>query len=133
LKLWMLMTVVTLAALGLGAARFLGRVLLARQMASHHAAEEAEFRRIVEYHAKGVAYTERAMAYVDMHPHGTDSEPPGAFKGIIKDWKACRDDYRNGVEYFTKHLVYETRLRRKWERAARFPWPSVAPDPPEPE
>lgn len=38
-----------------------------------------------------------------------------------------------GNENRDLHMFYYRSLKEKYERAARYPWISVAPDPPEPE
>lgn len=40
---------------------------------------------------------------------------------------------RQAAEQMVRHAEYYRGLKQKYETAARYPWRSVAPDPPEPE
>jgi hypothetical protein len=57
----------------------------------------------------------------------------GTFKGPIN---LCGQQWANLLEkapHYPRKIDYYTRMRVKYERAARYPWLRIPPDPPEPE
>jgi hypothetical protein len=70
-------------------------------------------------------FLEQARHYADAS--GTPcSEPPEAGTEAFQEWIGEQERQRRRVEHFD-------RLRLKYERAARYPWLPVAPDPPPPD
>jgi hypothetical protein len=72
---------------------------------------QAHLQRLADYHAK--------MAWQLQSSHGTVIRPNGAFVHVPLTPQRLAD--------------YHEDLARKYERAARYPWLPVEPDPPEPE
>jgi hypothetical protein len=69
-------------------------------------------------------FLERAWRYAD--PSSIPiSDPPEAGTAAFQEWEREQERQRLRVEHFDQ-------LRLKYERAARYPWLPVAPDPPEP-
>ena len=57
------------------------------------------------------------------------------YEGAIETSAApsVAEGYRHRVEMYRDEANHHGRLRRKYARAARYPWLPVEPDPPEPE
>jgi hypothetical protein len=69
--------------------------------------------------AQGHDLAARRAADALWAPPGWETNPgEGGQRSAIPDWE---------------RLAYHNRLKEKYERAARYPWLPVGPDPPEPE
>jgi hypothetical protein len=101
-----LMVAVAVAALLLGGVVLWRKRILHLERANVEAASEMQSRALIKVYGSAV----------------TTSAAPSVAEG-----------YRHWVEVFREEADYHGMLRRKYERAARYPWLSVAPDPPRPE
>jgi hypothetical protein len=70
-------------------------------------------------------FLDRARYYADASLSPI-SDPPPPGDDALQEWESEQARQRERVEHFE-------RLGLKYERAARYPWLPVAPDPPEPE
>ncbi len=70
-------------------------------------------------------FLDRARHYADASLVPV-SDPPPAGTDALQKWEREQERQRKRIEHFD-------RLRLKYERAARYPWLPVVPDPPEPE
>jgi hypothetical protein len=70
-------------------------------------------------------FLDRARRYPDASSIPI-SDPPEAGTDAFQEWEREQERQRKRVEHFGQ-------LRLKYERAARYPWLPVAPDPPKPE
>jgi hypothetical protein len=125
-----LMIAVAIAGLILGIA--IGGVRLLRR--------HGQFQGLAEMHAKiaGIWREEeqswsRVVALCEVMMRG---EGDGGFFGFgpRKDsYRAKAVHYRAAVAKAVLKVSYRDAMRSKYQRAARYPWLSVEPDPPEPE
>ena len=123
LKLWMLIVLVALVAVGIGAERTIQRVQNERERAAYYAGLEDDCRRDLARSAEILAWRQRCAAF--WRSRGVP-DTAARFEDYIPDDKS-------NVHYYRSSRDYYSRMRRKHERASRFPWPAVAPDPPPPE
>jgi hypothetical protein len=80
------------------------------------------FARLAAHHSRGaMEHFSVLMGFGGGPPPSPDDLPPGA-RGPVRELRREQD----------LHL-YHLALSRKYERAARYPWLPVAPDPPEPK
>lgn len=58
-----------------------------------------------------------------------------SLESTLRYWRTveAKERSRPGFSKFRRIYDYEVAMRRKYERAARYPWLPVAPDPPEPK
>jgi len=119
LKLWMFAILVALVGVGIGAERTIRRVAGYRRLAASYAAKDAEDR-------QNLARAERTLARATERFGGS----PGFERTLFLDWQS---DAAGRIAELRRRIERSARLRRQYERACRFPWPSVAPDPLTPE
>ena len=77
-------------------------------------------------------YRQRAVYHSKME---TDAEHlMNFYRGdLVMKRGEDREDFPAKLARFTKKNIYHSEMKRKWEGAARRPWISVEPDPPQPE
>ena len=73
------------------------------------------------------ATTEAVAKLTDASAAG---EMPEDHKAAIR---MSAKDFREDAEQATRRAAYHASLKRKYERAARYPWLPVEPDPPPPK
>jgi hypothetical protein len=98
-----------------------------RNRSADHAKREAQYQATVVQRQRKIETTERLLARLVGVIDGARAEAwrqnREAELQQWKDMKAAHNTLAN----------YHGRLRRKYERAARYPWLPIAPDPPEPK
>ncbi len=100
-----MMVGVAIVGAALGLASMKSRSDEFARKAHHFADREARMRELMEFLAK---------------------PEPGSHPTSIRNIRKICDYILTGIEH-------DKRMRRKYERAARYPWLTVAPDPPEPK
>jgi hypothetical protein len=117
-----LMVAVVVVGIILGS---IAQVLRLRRFARAHEAKAAEIRIAMKarsINAETAGNTEEAIRRMaSEYPAQANSLLPGASK-----YQRSREAHKRKVDYYE-------RLLEKYSRAARHPWLTVSPDPPEPE
>jgi hypothetical protein len=133
-KLLMLAVLVALAGVGFGINRTAWRVQETRKMVAYHTAAEADSRERLAFCAKMLRSSEELVATTRGFAKSIGNP---MIKARIESTLAMDEedvrDYRQQADVSRQQIDYRIRMRQKYERACRFPWPSVPPDPPEPE
>jgi hypothetical protein len=111
---WM-MVAVAIAGIGLGGYRMHRHRLRSLERARSYAESER--------------YCSFMWSEVSAYPNFRwpgDHRPPSSPEELRKAEEVAHSSWERKIDYHAN-------LRRKYERAARYPWLPVAPDPPEPE
>src|SRR5262249_11686008 len=103
----------------------------AREQAEYHRSQEKLSRGYVEATGKALADAERwlAQAGINRRRRPDDREMMRPIENATPFWEERTVQLRTEIDDWRRGLDYHSRMRRKWERAARFPWPSVHRDP----
>jgi hypothetical protein len=107
-----------------------------RARAAYYAGREANNRGIaatqsalIRNRSELIAITERLLAGEE----GRDPRRADAYRGDLVRERETLADNREEEAVIGRRIGYFGEMRRKHERAARYPWLPVGPDPPEPE
>ncbi len=98
---------VAIAGVTMGVATMPQRISIRETKASFHATRAAEQRAIVADWRKG--------------------------EGSGRIFNVTQQEAEAVAEWLDRSIPYHEAMRWKWEEAARYPWLTVEPDPPEPE
>src|SRR4051812_43721928 len=104
-RIWMLMVAVAAAGFSFSAPRMYLRA--------------AHYRALAKYHAGCVWRSRREYEEITRKYKGITPDSPG--KHFYEEL--------NPAERWLRRIAYHDRLQHKYDRAARYPWLSVAPDP----
>ena len=112
-----------------------------RRRARSHAGRERHARREAEEHGESLAYWSavaagreeagRALGSTSPPDGGPDSAGSGADR--VTPASEQPEELARLVALWERRVAHYDRMRRKWQRAAFYPWRPVEPDPPEPE
>jgi hypothetical protein len=112
-----------------------------RARAARHAYHELSFQRRLRRQEEGVRFWS-ALA-VDRRKRAESSRSPAVPDGppdAVETWTELATQAKDQAAWHTVRVAeeaarvpYYTRMKRKWERAARYPWLPVEPDPAPPE
>jgi hypothetical protein len=83
---------------------------------------------IAEMNRRSADYDRRARRYADRETLSRDLMATFAKPSRPEVVELCREEYARNLAWAEQ----EERLKRKYRRAARYPWLPVPPDPPEP-
>jgi hypothetical protein len=124
-----MMIAVALLALGLGVTVW---GLRRSRLASHYAFK-AEENGQKEYVSQFI-YTDALAALHDLDERRrAQSDQHFALTGERREfWQKDATAMREHLAQLLRRVEYYSSMKRKYERAARYPWLSVAADPPEP-
>jgi hypothetical protein len=118
-----LMAVVAVFGVASGLGVMAWRSSVYRSLAAWHSRHEEGMRREVEELEENLA---NASGRISKSRESGDVEEEAAWLRGVAQWQEKLTPYRREIQK-------AGRLREKYQRAARYPWLPVAPDPPEPE
>ena len=130
------MIVVAIAAVALGANDLRLRWDRFRALRSTHEWKWRSCLRLADLHAATAALDEReaerlrAAILAGHYPVRSAAETVGQ---IASNTEAAAANERSAEKKLRARAEFHDALRLKYERAARYPWLSVRPDPPDPE
>lgn len=118
IRIWMLMALAAVSAVAMGgwrSTREFRRLKLLSEEYAQRASRHAEYETVL----KGIQTTQEAGPRRDDVSHDPAMTREGYYSPLT-------------LSRIRDLLAYHTSLRQKYERAARYPWLPVEPDPPEP-
>jgi hypothetical protein len=118
-----LMAVVAVCGVASGLGVMAWRSSVYRSLAARHSRHEEGMRREVEELEENLANVPDRIA---KSREAGDVEEEEAWLRGVTQWQEKLSPYRREIQRAGQ-------LREKYERAARYPWLPVAPDPPEPK
>jgi hypothetical protein len=106
-----------------------------RSIAAYYAVREANNRRMAATQSQLIRNRTRLIALTEgllAGEEGRDPRRAAAYRGDLARERETLADNRKEEEAMGRRIRYFVEMRRKHERAARYPWLPVEPDSPEP-